>query len=96
MSVDDLFRDDPPLVLPTIKGLDAYIPQEEFFDSTLLDRIDKARPIPTNTTGNPKKPVNKAAQKLPKKFLKKPCCIDSKIFGIFTSQSLGFGSSFSF
>ena len=72
MSVDDLFRDDPPLVLPTIKGLDAYIPQEEFFDSTLLDRIDKARPIPTNTTGNPKKPVNKAAQKLPKKFLKKP------------------------
>ena len=72
MSVEDLFRDDPPLVLPTIKGLDAYIPQEEFFDSTLLDRIDKARPVPTNTKENPKKQVNKAAQKLPKKFLKKP------------------------
>lgn len=71
-SVEDLFKDDPPLVLPTIKGLDAYIPQEDFFDSKLLDRIDKARPTPTNTKEIPEEKTNKAARKLPKKFLKRP------------------------
>ena len=71
-SVEDLFKDDPPLVLPTIKGLDAYIPQEDFFDSKLLDRIDKARPTPTNTKEIPEEKTNKAARKLPKKFLKGP------------------------
>lgn len=30
MSVEDLFKDDPPLILPVIRGLDEYIPQEEF------------------------------------------------------------------
>ena len=72
ISVEDLFRDDPPLVLPTVKGLDAYIPQEEFFDSKLLERVDKARPNSTSPSGTPKKTKNKAARKLPKKFLKKP------------------------
>ena len=71
-SVEDLFKDDPPLILPTIKGLDAYIPQEDFFDSKLLDRIDKARPTPTNTKEIPEEKTNKAARKLPKKFLKGP------------------------
>ena len=33
-SLDDLFKDDPPLVLPKIKGLDDYVPQDEFFDNT--------------------------------------------------------------
>ncbi|WP_344786467.1 OstA-like protein [Postechiella marina] len=41
-SVDDLFKDDPPLVLPTIKGLEDYVPQDNFFDEDMLDRIDKA------------------------------------------------------
>jgi len=41
-SVEDLFKDDPPLVLPVIKGLDDYIPQEDFFDEELLKRINKA------------------------------------------------------
>ena len=71
-SVEDLFKDDPPLILPTIKGLDAYIPQEDFFDSKLLDRIDKARPTQTNAKEIPEEEPNKAARKLPKKFLKKP------------------------
>ena len=30
-SVEDLFKDDAPFVLPTIKGLDAYMPQEGVF-----------------------------------------------------------------
>lgn len=30
-SVEDLFKDDPPLELIKIKGLDAYKPQEDFF-----------------------------------------------------------------
>src|SRR5690606_15304934 len=38
-SIEDLFKDDPPLVLPIIKGLDDYIPQEDFFDEEMLGRI---------------------------------------------------------
>lgn len=41
-SVEDLFKDDPPLELPIIKGLEDYIPQEDFFDKELLERIKKA------------------------------------------------------
>ena len=68
----DLFKDDAPIVLPSIKGLDAYIPQEEFFDSKLLERVNKARPILTKNLGTPKKIKNKAARKLPNKFLNRP------------------------
>jgi len=72
-SVEDLFKDDPPLVLPTIKGLDAYVPQKEFFDPKLLERVEKARPTsPKSLDINKLKPKNKAARKLPKKFLNKP------------------------
>lgn len=42
LSVDDLFKDDPPLELPVIKGLDDYVPQEDFFDDAMLERIEKA------------------------------------------------------
>lgn len=41
-NVEDLFNDDPPLVLPVIKGLDDYIPQNDFFDEDMLERIKKA------------------------------------------------------
>lgn len=41
-SVEDLFKDDPPLVLPIIKGLEDYVPQEDFLDEDLMDRIKKA------------------------------------------------------
>ncbi len=71
-SVKDLFKDDAPLELPTIKGLDAYIPQEDFFDTKLLERVDQASPTPTKNLESPKKIKNKAARKLPKKFLNKP------------------------
>ncbi|WP_308992565.1 OstA-like protein [Mariniflexile litorale] len=42
LSIEDLFKDDEPFVLPTIKGLDDYIPQENFFDPELLERIKLA------------------------------------------------------
>ncbi|WP_040253282.1 OstA-like protein [Psychroserpens mesophilus] len=57
-SVEDLFSDDPPLELPVIKGLDEYIPEEEFFDEALFDRIDTARE-------KDKDDVNKASRNLP-------------------------------
>ena len=65
-SLDDLFKDDPPLNLPTIKGLDDYIPQEDFFDENMLNRIDKAG----KTKDNKPREENKAARNIPKK--KKP------------------------
>ncbi|SHJ09153.1 OstA-like protein [Algibacter luteus] len=44
-SVEDLFKDDPPLVLPKIKGLDDYIPQEQFFNIDLKDRLSASKKI---------------------------------------------------
>ena len=32
LSVEDLFKDDPPLELVKIKGLEPFVPEEEFFD----------------------------------------------------------------
>lgn len=58
LSVEDLFKDDPPLVLPVIKGLEDYVPQEEFFDEALLERVEKAEDKSST------KP-NKAARQLP-------------------------------
>lgn len=63
-SVEDLFKDDPPLELPIIKGLGEFVPEEEFFDEALLDRIDEAE------SEDPKK-VNKAARNIPKQVLQK-------------------------
>jgi len=59
-SVEDLFKDDPPLSLPIIKGLDDYIPPEDFFDEDVLKRIEEAKPTDINIS-------NKAARNLPKK-----------------------------
>ncbi|MFD0991083.1 OstA-like protein [Mariniflexile jejuense] len=39
LSVEDLFKDDEPLELTTIKGLEDYVPQDAFFDEELLERI---------------------------------------------------------
>ncbi|WP_034057310.1 OstA-like protein [Lacinutrix jangbogonensis] len=73
LSVDDLFKDDPPLNLPVIKGLAPAVPEEEFFDDNLLNRIDQA-----DQEGKPKvrfgdarddKPL-KASRQVPKKQVK--------------------------
>lgn len=62
-SVDELFEDDPPLELPVIKGLDDYVPQEEFFDQPLMQRVDKAKP-------KKKDKSNKASRNIPEQFRK--------------------------
>ena len=59
-SVEDLFSDDPPLVLPNIKGLDAYVPEEEFFDEAMMNRVDKAKEKDNDE-------INKAGRNIPKK-----------------------------
>ncbi|GGW66326.1 OstA-like protein [Winogradskyella epiphytica] len=59
MSVEDLFKDDAPITLPKIKGLDDYVPPEEFIDKSVTERIEDAG------KATPNKP-NKAARNLPK------------------------------
>ena len=61
-SVEDLFKDDPPLNLPVIKGLDDYVPQEDFFDEDVLERIDKA-----NEAEKTSAETDKASRNLPKR-----------------------------
>ncbi len=41
-SIEDLFKDDPPLELTIIKGLEDYVPQDDFFDLELLERIGQS------------------------------------------------------
>ncbi|MEO5787915.1 MAG: OstA-like protein [Gelidibacter sp.] len=65
-SVDDLFKDDPPLVLPKIKGLDDYVPQEDFFDAALMKRVEDASSKDTK-----KDEEQKASRTIPKEALKK-------------------------
>jgi hypothetical protein len=60
-SVDDLFKDDPPLDLPIIKGLEDYVPQDEFFDEALMKRVIESDKRSTN-----KKEESKASRKIPK------------------------------
>ncbi|GAA3613191.1 OstA-like protein [Flavivirga amylovorans] len=66
MSVEDLFKDDPPLVLPVIKGLEDYVPQEDFFDEDMLKRIENSDTRPKNDR---KKPL-KASRNIPKSIKK--------------------------
>jgi hypothetical protein len=69
-NVEDLFSDDPPLVLPIIKGLEDYVPQEEFFDDAMLERMDKADQSEAKKS---KTPVTnpKASRNVPKNSLNK-------------------------
>ncbi len=57
ISVDDLFKDDPPLVLPKISGLEDYVPPEDFVNDSVAERVEEAG------KATPNKP-NKAAQNL--------------------------------
>ncbi|WP_072401481.1 OstA-like protein [Flaviramulus basaltis] len=43
LSVEDLFKDDPPFELPTIKGLEDYVPQEAFFDDEMMERLESIK-----------------------------------------------------
>ena len=59
-SVEDLFKDDPPLILPIISGLEDYVPPENFVDDSVAERVEDAG------KETPNKP-NKAKRNLPKK-----------------------------
>jgi len=65
-SMKDLFKDDPPLELPIIKGLKDYVPQKDFFAEDIK--------APNKKIQNKKK-ANKPVAKVPNKNLNK---IDSK------------------
>ena len=65
-SVEDLFKDDPPLELTVIKGLDEYVPQKEFFDEELLQRVEDATPIDAEEDD-----VQKASRNIPEDVIKK-------------------------
>ncbi|WP_026755400.1 OstA-like protein [Sediminibacter sp. Hel_I_10] len=71
-SVEDLFSEDPPLQLPTIKGLEPYVPEEAFFDEAMMERVDTAKE-------KDKDEINKAGRNIPKsKTLLKKDTISSK------------------
>nr|WP_274474417.1 OstA-like protein [Mangrovimonas aestuarii] len=69
-SVEDLFKGDPPLELPVIKGLDPYEPQEEFVDEKMLKRIEKADKESKQQTNDTL--PSRASRTLPKKINKAP------------------------
>ena len=52
--------------------------KKEFFDSKLLERVDKAQSNSNKNLETPNKIKNKAARKLPKKFLNKPANLKTK------------------
>jgi len=58
MSVEDLFSDDLPLQLVKIEGLDAFVPEEEFFDDALMQRVEDAREKDADI-------INKAGRNIP-------------------------------
>ncbi len=61
-SVEELFIDDEPLILPNIKGIKKIDQEKDFFDEELRKRINNA------DKSNDKKVVgNKASRKFPKK-----------------------------
>jgi len=61
-SIEDLFKDDPPLNLPVIKGIEEPLEEEDFFDDKMIERIDKSQKVEDKKEGKP----NKAARNLPK------------------------------
>ena len=73
LSVEDLFRDDAPLNLPIIKGLDPFVEEEEFFDEDLLNRVEQAdeesRPKTRYIDKKEEVKRGKASRQIPKPYL---------------------------
>ncbi|NNK88145.1 MAG: hypothetical protein HKO90_07660 [Flavobacteriaceae bacterium] len=67
-SIEDLFIEDPPLELPVIEGLEEYKPQEEFFDSKLIERTTRAN---NEAKGLQTLEPDKASRNIPKDKLQK-------------------------
>ena len=64
-SVEDLFKDDPELELPIIKGLDAQSTEASFFDASLMRRVKAASKKSTNDSSSKFELENKAARNIP-------------------------------
>lgn len=62
-SVEELFGNDKKEVLPVINGLDDPDPEEDFFDDSLIQRIESAAP-------KSEQKENKAARSIPKEYTK--------------------------
>ena len=67
-SVSDLFKDDPPLNLPSIKGLKKPEPFV-VFDDEVLDRINKIDNYKTNTQISNQKPKPNKVRPLKKRSI---------------------------
>ena len=63
-SVKDLFSEDPPLVLPVIKGLKSHSQQDAFFDKSLENRVNASRK--PSKSKKEKVSNNKPTQKIPR------------------------------
>lgn len=66
-SVEDLFKDDPPLILPIIEGIEEPLEEDEFFDDSMMKRIEKSQKESEKKEGK----ENKAARKLPNTLIEK-------------------------
>ncbi len=60
-NVADLFKDDPPLVLPIITGIEEPLEEVDFFDDSMITRIENSQKEETKEEVE----ENKAARKLP-------------------------------
>ena len=63
-SVKDLFSEDPPLVLPVIKGLKSHSQQDAFFDKSVENRVNASRK--PSKSKKEKVSNNKPTQKIPR------------------------------
>jgi len=77
-NIEDLFSDDLPLNLPKIKGLDDYVEPENFFDDTMIERIEKADEEEVSKE-SAKEKTKKASRNLPKEVQQDSTLVNSTI-----------------
>lgn len=66
-SVEDLFKDDPPFILPVIEGIEEPLEEVDFFDDSMITRIENSQKEEKKEEGE----ENKAARKLPQEVLER-------------------------
>jgi lipopolysaccharide export system protein LptA len=66
-NVEDLFKDDPPFNLPVIEGIEEPLEEVDFFDDSMITRIENSQKEEKKEEGK----ENKAARKLPQEVLER-------------------------
>ena len=66
-SVEDLFKDEPPFILPIIEGIEEPLEEVDFFDDSMITRIENSQKEEKKEEGK----ENKAARKLPQDVLER-------------------------